>query len=90
MRKIFVDEHRLSMQVDAKMCKKTCVQRVHIPTDASILHATVGGWVLVVEGTARSSKAFQRGGQGPFFVVVVELPLILARFGDKKKLDHLS
>ena len=29
----FVNKHRLSMQTGAKTCKKTCMQRVHIPTE---------------------------------------------------------
>ena len=41
---IFVNKHRLSKQIDAKRAKKTCMQRVRIPTELLFLHATVGGW----------------------------------------------
>ncbi len=38
------------MQVGAKHAK-TCMQRVHIPTEysnwASVVHTTIGGWVVV-------------------------------------------
>ena len=41
---IFVNNHRLGMQIGAE-CAKSCVQRVHVPTEVPFLHATVDGWV---------------------------------------------
>ncbi len=40
---IFVNKHRLGMQIGAKLAK-TCLQGVRIPTELPFLHATVSGW----------------------------------------------
>ena len=37
--------HRLTIQERAKLC----MQRVHIQTELPFLHATVGGWVHLLE-----------------------------------------
>ncbi len=42
-RRDFVSKHRLSIQVGVER-EKTCMQHVYIPTAASILHTTLGGW----------------------------------------------
>ncbi len=43
-RRNLVNDHRLGMQIGAK-CAKTCTQTCAYSDWASILHATVGGWV---------------------------------------------
>ena len=44
----FAIKHRLSIQIGAKSAKM-CVQSVHVLSDwASILHTTIGGWVVFI------------------------------------------
>ncbi len=42
---VFVDKRRVSITNWRRKVQKTCTQRVCIPTELPLLHATVGGWV---------------------------------------------
>ncbi len=60
---IFVDKHRLSIQIGTKRAK-TCVKMCTYFERASVLHATVGGWATAIaRPRAHSTGHKRRGGE---------------------------